>query len=83
MHNRHPSWAVDAAPFEAPIIDWGKLQSAHFAGYVKGVADQLFRVGSMRHKIRCGIDFDKDNDIDDSKFFDSYHFELIPNEYDK
>lgn len=81
-HNTLPSLAIDVAPYEKTEIDWGKLQSAHFAGYVKGVADQLYRIGSMTHRIRTGIDFDQDNDIDDTKFWDACHFELIPNERD-
>jgi peptidoglycan L-alanyl-D-glutamate endopeptidase CwlK len=78
-HNMSPSLAVDVAPFEKAGIDWGKLQSAEFAGYVKGVADQLYRIGSIKHRIRCGADWDCDYDVDDTKFWDAYHFELIPN----
>lgn len=77
-HNSSPSMAIDVAPYEKTQIDWGKLQSAEFAGYVKGVADQLFRSGIMSHKIRRGIDWDFDNDIDDTTFWDASHFELIP-----
>ena len=78
-HNITPSIAVDVAPYEKNGIDWGKLQSAEFAGYVRGVADQLYRIGTIKHRIRCGIDWDRDYDIDDTKFWDSAHFELIPN----
>lgn len=81
-HNLIPSLAVDVAPYEKNHIDWGKLQSAYFAGYVKGIADQLYRIGTISHRIRCGIDWDGDNDIDDTTFWDSAHFELIPNERD-
>ena len=76
-HNSYPSMAVDAAPYEVNHIDWGKLQSAYFAGYVKGMAEILFRMSIISHKIRCGIDWDKDNDIDDTKFWDACHFEII------
>jgi len=77
-HNSVPSLAVDVVPHEK-IIDWGKLQSAHFAGYVKGVADRLLHIGVISHHIRCGVDWDSDNDIDDTTFWDSAHFEIVPN----
>ncbi|TSA51969.1 MAG: M15 family peptidase [Planctomycetaceae bacterium] len=76
-HNQYPSMAVDAAPYEKSGIDWGKLQSAHFAGYVKGTADILYRMSIIAHKVRCGLDWDQDNDIDDTRFWDACHFELI------
>jgi peptidoglycan L-alanyl-D-glutamate endopeptidase CwlK len=75
-HNSLPSIAVDVVPYENGP-DWSKLQSAHFAGYVKGIADQLLRIGTIKSKIRCGVDWDKDNDIDDTKFWDGGHFEII------
>jgi peptidoglycan L-alanyl-D-glutamate endopeptidase CwlK len=78
-HNILPSMAVDVSPWEPGGIDWGKLQSAHFAGYVLGVANMLFKNGKMQHRIRCGIDWDSDNDIDDTKFWDAGHFELVFN----
>lgn len=69
--------AVDAVPYEVDHADWGRTQSAHFAGYVKGIADLLFRMSIISHHVRCGIDWDQDNDIDDTKFWDAGHFELI------
>jgi peptidoglycan L-alanyl-D-glutamate endopeptidase CwlK len=76
-HNQYPSNAVDAVPYEKNHLDWGKTQSANFAGYVKGMADILFRMSIISHKIRCGVDWDNDNDIDDTKFWDACHFEII------
>jgi peptidoglycan L-alanyl-D-glutamate endopeptidase CwlK len=78
-HNTVPSLAIDLAPYESTGIDWGKLQSAYFAGQVMGLAAELFTEGIMKHHIRPGIDWDNDNDIDDTKFWDAGHFELIPN----
>jgi peptidoglycan LD-endopeptidase CwlK len=78
-HNTVPSLAIDLAPYESTGIDWGKLQSAYFAGQVIGLAAELFAEGIMKHRIRPGIDWDNDNDIDDTKFWDAGHFELIPN----
>lgn len=81
-HNSDPSMAVDALPYETNHIDSGKTQTAFFAGYVKATADQLFEMGTIHHKIRCGVDWDSDMDIDDTTFWDGGHFELIPNEFD-
>jgi peptidoglycan L-alanyl-D-glutamate endopeptidase CwlK len=82
-HNSSPSMAIDAAPFENGKIDWSREQLLFFAGYVKGIADQLYRIGSIKHRIRLGADFSGDNDINDENFRDEPHFELIPNETDK
>ena len=76
-HNSFPSNAVDAVPYEINHLDWGKLQSSFFAGYVKGIAEILFRMSIISHKIRCGLDWDNDNDVDDTKFWDACHFEII------
>ena len=78
-HNTSPSLAVDVAPYERTGVDYGKLQSADFSGYVKGIADMLFREGKMDHQIRRGADWDGDNNVDDTTFWDAGHFELIPN----
>jgi peptidoglycan L-alanyl-D-glutamate endopeptidase CwlK len=78
-HNTIPSLAVDLAPYESTNIDWGKLQSAYFAGQVIGLANELFKQGIMKHRIRPGIDWNLNNDIDDTKFWDAGHFEIIPN----
>lgn len=76
-HNKIPSLAVDAAPYEATGIDWSKSQMLFFAGYVKGIADQLYQSGVMSHRIRLGADWNMNNDIDDENFLDAPHFELI------
>jgi peptidoglycan L-alanyl-D-glutamate endopeptidase CwlK len=75
-HNKIPSEAVDAAPYEKTGIDWSKSQMLFFAGYVKGVADQLYQSGIISHRIRLGADFNENNDIDDENFLDSPHFEI-------
>ena len=68
-HNRLPSLAVDVAPYP---IDWNDTKRFyHFAGYVKGVADQL------GISIRWGGDWDGDNDLNDQNFMDLVHFELM------
>jgi peptidoglycan L-alanyl-D-glutamate endopeptidase CwlK len=82
-HSTKPSIAVDVAPYEGTSIDWSKLQSAYFAGYVLGVADRLFRIGSITHRIRNGADWDMDHDVDDTTFWDACHFELVLSEEEK
>ena len=77
-HNSMPSLAVDVAPYEKTGIDWGKKQSAHFAGFVMGIAEMLYSFGYMSHKIRSGADWDEDDDIDDTTFWDACHFEIKP-----
>ncbi len=68
-HNHSPSLAVDAGP--SPI-DWiNKVKFYHFIGFVKATAIQL------GIRIRCGGDWDGDNDLKDQTFFDLPHFELI------
>ena len=67
-HNLNPSLAADVVPYP---IDWNdKNKFYHFIGYVKATADQL------GIKIRCGGDWDGDNDLKDQTFFDLPHFEL-------
>lgn len=68
-HNYHPSLAVDVAPYP---IDWNnKDRFYHFAGYVKGIAD------NMGIEIRWGGDWNNNNSFDDQTFDDLPHFELI------
>lgn len=76
-HNKWPSLAVDAAPYERTAIDWGKLQSSNFAGFVLGIAAMLFAEGKITHRIRSGADWDMDNDVDDTTFWDACHFEIV------
>lgn len=78
-HNRIPSEAVDAAPYEKTGIDWSKSQMLFFAGYVKGIADQLYQAGVISHRIRLGADWNNNNDIDDETFLDAPHFEIVNN----
>ena len=80
-HNHTPSLAVDAAPFEPGNgIDWTPRQMAFFAGYVKGIADRLYKIGVISHRIRLGIDWNGNNDIDDETFIDAPHFEIVLNQ---
>jgi peptidoglycan L-alanyl-D-glutamate endopeptidase CwlK len=68
-HNALPSKAVDVAPYP---IDWNDhTRFYHFAGFVKGIAAKLGL------KIRCGCDWDGDNNFKDQTFHDLPHFELL------
>ena len=68
-HNTYPSRAIDLSPFP---IDWENTKRFYyFAGIVMGVADALGL------HIRWGGDWDSDNDLDDQKFMDLVHFELV------
>ena len=68
-HNALPSKAVDVMPYP---INWSDYQrSAHFAGYVLGVAEE------MGIKLRWGGDWDRDGQLQDQRFKDYPHFELV------
>jgi len=73
-HNGSPSMAVDVVPYP---IDWSdRERMTLFAGYVIGVADQLFDLGTIQHRIRWGGDWDRDSQTCDNSFDDLAHFEL-------
>ena len=74
-HNTYPSKAVDLAPWEGNI-DWGKEQMIYFAGFAKGLAAILYTNGVIKHEIVSGIDWNDDNNINDTKFWDAPHFEI-------
>lgn len=68
-HNKIPSLAIDAAPYP---IDWNDRERFHyFAGYVKGVAQE------MGVKLRWGGDWDSDWQVSDNNFDDLPHFEIV------
>ena len=68
-HNSSPSRAVDVVPYP---IDWDDRERFHlFAGFVIGIAK------SMEINIRWGGDWNMNFEVDDNKFDDFPHFELI------
>jgi hypothetical protein len=68
-HNSNPSRAVDVTPYP---VDWAdRERQTLFAGFVLGVANQ------MGIKLRWGGDWDQDFEVQDNKFDDFPHFELI------
>lgn len=72
---RPKSIAVDTAPWP---VDWADLKRFYYyIGYVNGIADRLYREGIMKHRIRCGADWDGDRSFKDQSFHDVPHIELI------
>ena len=68
-HNEFLSRAVDVVPYP---IDWDDRERFHlFAGFVLGTAKQ------MGIKLRWGGDWNINWFVDDNKFDDFPHFELI------
>lgn len=68
-HNKKPSLAVDVVPYP---IDWEDTDRMYFfCGYVLRVSHDLLI------PIRLGADWDKDTEVDDQKFIDLPHFELV------
>ena len=68
-HNSLPSKAVDAIPFP---VDWDDVNRiCYFAGYVMATAL------SMGIRLRWGKDWDMDTDLNDQRFRDGPHYELI------
>ncbi len=74
-HNSYPSLAVDLAPWEGKL-DWSRDQMLFFAGFGIGIARMLYAEGKIKNEIISGIDWDGDNDVNDTKFWDAPHFEL-------
>jgi len=67
-HNYEPSYAVDVMAFP---IDWhDDVRNAHFAGFVLGVAQ------SHGINLVSGIDWDRDGQVSDTRFFDYPHYEI-------
>ena len=68
-HNAKPSRAVDVVPYP---VDWEDRERFHlFAGFVIGVA---YRMGIT---LRWGGDWNQNFEVDDNKFDDFPHFELV------
>tara|TARA_R100000664_G_C2746313_1_gene133997 strand:- start:406 stop:816 length:411 start_codon:yes stop_codon:yes gene_type:complete len=73
-HNSKPSRAVDVAPYP---IDWDDRERfTLFGGFVLGMASR------MGINIRWGGDWNKDFQVNDNRFDDFPHFELINKEKD-
>ena len=74
-HNKLPSMAVDIAPWP---ISWENVSSFKFlAGHILTVSYMMHSEGRITHLMRWGGDWDNDKDMNDQKFIDLPHFELI------
>ncbi len=74
-HNHQPSMAVDVAPYP---LDWKNDKRMYwFAGFVMGIAQKLKDEGKMTHAVRYGGDWNSDDNIDNERFKDLVHFELL------
>ena len=69
-HNSIPSKAMDIIP-DAGGWNAGREQFILMIGTIKGIALNL------GIPIRCGIDFNDNNNLEDDNFIDSAHIELI------
>lgn len=74
-HNSQPSRAVDAAPLDPRVpgqVNWKDTRRFYlFGGFVLGLAAE------MGIPLRWGGDWDRDSFVDDQKFNDLVHFELV------
>lgn len=78
-HNKSPSWAVDALPYEPDLktIDWKDYQRfCYFAGSVMTIAKRLLQEGKISHKLRWGGDWNSDTNLKEETFRDMPHFEF-------
>ena len=83
-HNTKPSVYLDVAPYVNGQATWEQPQALAFAFYVKGIADQLFRDGLMKHRIRLGADWNGDNIPNaPGTFDDPCHFEVVLSDEEK
>lgn len=74
-HNKLPAMAVDAMPYP---IDWRDTSRMYyFAGLVKGITFLLRQQGKISHGVRFGGDWDSDTEVQDNRFNDLVHFELV------
>ena len=68
-HNSSPSRAVDVVPYP---IDWKDRERFHlFSGFVLGMASR------MGITLRWGGDWNMNFEVDDNRFDDFPHFELV------
>ena len=79
LHAKSPSHAVDVIPYPFKSSDWKNTKRFyHFQGFVKATFIQMVNDGRIEDawELRCGLDWDGDNDLDDQSFLDGPHFEI-------
>lgn len=87
-HNTSPtSQAIDVIPYinGRGIVGRDPKDIKYFyrfSGVVLATALELFERGEIKFLLRWGGDWDNDFDLDDQRFFDLYHYEIIsPDEF--
>lgn len=73
-HNSHPSKAIDIAPYPIDWNDWNRFRI--LAGYILAIADTLYSLELIEHRLTWGGDWDRDYQESDERFRDLPHFEL-------
>jgi len=75
-HNKFPSMAVDIIPLKFPnnFKDWAKF--AYMIGIVKGISEEMYKNGTIKHRLRFGLDFNRDGILFNDSFIDAPHIEL-------
>lgn len=81
-HQSSPSMAIDIMPYKKGTNAFsGKTSdNARFyflMGIVYTVAESLYQSGKITHKVRFGLDWDRDHIFSDQTFNDLPHLELI------
>ena len=74
-HNKMPAMAVDVVTYPINWNDHNRMR--YFAGYVIGIANVLYDMEAISHRVRWGGDWNSDTELSDNKFNDLPHFELI------
>jgi peptidoglycan LD-endopeptidase CwlK len=74
-HNGIPSLAMDMG--YCPATYGSSKDAFYFAGWVMGIAQLLYNIGKMKHKIRNGADWNQNGLVSDESFSDIFHFELL------
>jgi len=74
-HNRYPSEAADVSPYP---LDWDDESAFYLlAGYLQGIAREMYEAGAITHLLRTGADWDGDGQTDDQELRDPGHIELV------
>ena len=59
-------------------INWQDInRMRYFAGFVVGIANYMYNKGLISSNIRWGGDWDMDTEVNDQRFNDMPHFEII------
>jgi len=76
LHRFLPSRAVHLIPYpdgwDATWYQW-----FWHLGHIMGIAALMYDRGEIKHRVRSGLDWDMDTDVDDTQFRDAAHIELV------